>query len=113
LTERARNLRRFDTQAEARLWQTLRAHKLGGWKWKRQVPRGPYIVDFYCAGTNLVVEIDGATHSSDEEIAYDLRRTTFLESEGLTVLRVTNRGIYESLSYICDSILAACGGVKP
>jgi very-short-patch-repair endonuclease len=113
LTERARKLRRGDTLAEARLWQAIRAHKLGGWKWKRQIPRGPFIVDFLCSEAMLIVEVDGATHSSDEEMAYDLRRTQFLEGEGLTVLRVTNRGVFESLPSLCDVILAACGGEKP
>jgi very-short-patch-repair endonuclease len=112
LTERARNLRRFDTRAEALLWEALRAHRLGGWKWKRQVPRGPFIVDFYCAGAGLVVEVDGATHNADDEIAYDLRRTAFLEAQGFTVLRVTNRGVYDGLASICEMILAACGGEK-
>jgi very-short-patch-repair endonuclease len=113
LTERAKRLRREDTLAEARLWQALRAHRLGGWKWKRQVARGPYIVDFLCLEAGLVVEVDGATHSSDEEVAYDAARTRFLESLGLRVMRVTNGGVFESLDSLCDAILGACGGERP
>jgi very-short-patch-repair endonuclease len=60
---RARELRRDDTLAEARLWNALRAHRLGGWKWKRQVPWGPYFLDFLCRDARLVVEVDGGQHS--------------------------------------------------
>jgi very-short-patch-repair endonuclease len=113
LTERARNLRKDDTQAETRLWQALRNRKLGGWKWRRQVPRGPYIVDFFCAEAKLVVEVDGATHSSEAEVAYDLRRTAFLEEEGLTVFRITNHGVFEDLQSVCLAILALCDRSTP
>ncbi|MGH6967156.1 MAG: DUF559 domain-containing protein, partial [Phenylobacterium sp.] len=58
---------------EARIWEALRNRKLGGWKWKRQVPRGSYIVDFLCLEAKLVVELDGGQHA--EQVAYDARRT--------------------------------------
>ena len=59
-TIRARRLRREDTAAEARLWNSLRDRRLGGWKWRRQAPCGPYIVDFLCVEAGLVVELGGA-----------------------------------------------------
>lgn len=111
LTTRARDLRRNDTDAEARLWHALRNRKLGGWKWKRQAPRGPYIVDFLCAGRGLVVELDGGQHA--EQVAYDERRTRYLESLGLTVLRFWNGAVHENCAGVCDVILAACGGGAP
>jgi very-short-patch-repair endonuclease len=110
LTERARSLRADDTRAEARLWEALRDRRLGGWKWRRQVPVGPYIVDFLCPVLRLVVEVDGATH---DDHAYDARRTAYLERRGLRVHRVCNHGIYEHRAGICDGILAACGGEAP
>jgi very-short-patch-repair endonuclease len=111
LTERARKLRSGDTRAEAKLWHgALQAYRLGGWKWKRQVPRGPYIVDFLCSAANLVVEVDGDTHCSEEELAYDRRRTVFLEGQGLRVLRVTNGAVFHSLDQVCELILNACDG---
>ena len=113
LTPRARELRTHDTRAEAHLWQALRNRGLGGWKWKRQVPRGPYIVDFLCAEAGLVVEVDGATHTEVHEIDYDERRTAYLASIGLRVFRVTNSGVFESRTGICDAILTACGGENP
>jgi very-short-patch-repair endonuclease len=58
LLGRARDLRLNQTHCEALVWQELRSHRLGGWKWRRQAPRGPYIVDFYCAERSLVVELD-------------------------------------------------------
>ncbi len=108
LTPRARELRTHDTRAEARLWQALRNRNLGGWKWKRQVPRGPYIVDFLCVEAGLIVEVDGATHNEDHEIDYDERRTAYLNTLGLKVLRVTNTGVFEDTNSICLWILEAC-----
>ena len=111
LQDRARDLRADQTLAEARLWQVLRNRKLGRWKWKRQVPRGSYIVDFLCAEAGLVVELDGGQHS--ETAAYDARRTAYLEHAGLRVLRFWNFAVIEGRTEVCDVILAACGGENP
>jgi very-short-patch-repair endonuclease len=59
LTPRARGLRENQTGVEGLLWGKLRNRQLGGWKWKRQVPKGPYIVDFVCVEAGLAVELDG------------------------------------------------------
>jgi very-short-patch-repair endonuclease len=109
--ERARRLRREDTRAEARLWNALRAHRLGGWKWRRQVPKGSYIVDFLCPEVGLVVELDGGQHS--EQAAYDARRTAYLNSLGLRVLRFWNGEVLENCNGVCLTILQACGGEHP
>lgn len=111
LTDRARALRVDQTRVEAQLWTRLRNRKLGGWKWKRQVPRGSYIVDFLCADAGLVVELDGGVHLGS--VAYDDTRTHYLERLGLTVLRFPNREVTESLDGVCDAIFAACGGEAP
>jgi very-short-patch-repair endonuclease len=108
---RARRLRREDTDAEARLWNALRAHRLGGWKWRRQVPRGRYIVDFFCAEARLVVELDGGQHA--DQAAYDAQRTAFLETLGLRVLRFWNSAVLENRDGVCLTILDACGGERP
>lgn len=105
---RARELRRDDTEPEARLWNALRARRLGGWRWKRQVPWGPYFLDFLCVEAGLVVELDGGHHS--ERIAYDNRRTTYIERSGLRVVRFWNHQVMESRADVCDAILYACGG---
>ena len=108
---RARELRRDDTVAEARLWNALRAHRLGGWKWKRQVPWGPYFLDFLCRDAGLAVEVDGGQHS--EQIDYDARRTRFIERSGLRVLRFWNSAVLENRDGVCLAILDACGGERP
>ena len=111
LTDRARRLRVEQTLAERRLWAKLRNRKLGGWKWKRQVPRGPFIVDFLCLDAALVVELDGDSHALT--VAYDERRTRYLGGLGLRVLRFWNGELATNLRGVCDAILAACGGEAP
>ena len=107
---RARELRREDTRAEAHLWQALRAHRLGGWKWKRQVPWGPYYLDFLCVEAGLVVEADGGQHS--DQVAHDERRTAFLARSGLRVLRFWNSEVLTNRHGVCLTILEACGGER-
>jgi len=107
-TSRAREMRRQDTDAEAHLWAVLRAHRLGGWKWKRQVPFGPYILDFLCREATLVVEVDGGIHS--DQLAYDERRTAYLATAGLRVLRFWNSDVMTNRDGVCLRILEACGG---
>ena len=106
--DRARALRRDDTDAEARLWNALRARRLGGWKWRRQVPTGPFILDFFCVEAGLVVELDGGQHS--EQVAYDARRTEYLERLGLRVIRFWNSDVLTDRNAVCLTILEACGG---
>ncbi|MFC3079760.1 endonuclease domain-containing protein [Phenylobacterium terrae] len=106
IKHRARALRRSSTDAEKHLWAALRAHRLGGWKWRRQVPIGPYIVDFLCPAARLVVEIDGGQH--DVQVEYDAARTLRLEAHGLRVLRFWNRHVLRNRSDVCEIILAAC-----
>jgi very-short-patch-repair endonuclease len=111
LRNRARGMRAEDTRAEAALWNALRAHRLGGWKWRRQVPKGPYIVDFLCDEGRLVVEVDGASHF--DQVAYDERRTAYLATAGLRVLRFQNSAVLTHLEGVCLAILDALGGDRP
>ncbi len=71
--KRARELRRAETSAEAKLWNHLRARRLNGFKFVRQEPIGPYFADFVCREEKLIVEVDGATHGMPEEIAAGTR----------------------------------------
>ncbi len=86
---KARALRRRMTIAEKRLWSLVRNNRLGV-KFRRQVPFGPYIVDFFCFSAKLVVELDGGQHYREEGKEYDLRRDEYLVARGLTVLRFSN-----------------------
>ncbi|HEY8615676.1 endonuclease domain-containing protein [Phenylobacterium sp.] len=108
---RAQRLRLEDTDAEARLWRSLRDRKLGGWKWRRQVPVGRYIADFLCPEGRLVVELDGAQHA--EQLDYDQRRTVYLERRGLRVLRFWNSEALTNTDGVCATILDALGGDRP
>ncbi|HUZ14017.1 MAG TPA: DUF559 domain-containing protein [Caulobacteraceae bacterium] len=104
---RARSLRASQTDAEGRLWGELRGRRLGGWKWRRQAPIGPFIADFYCPAAKLVVELDGSQHAG--RTGYDERRTGFLERRGLRVLRFGSENVWDGgLDHLCESILAAC-----
>jgi very-short-patch-repair endonuclease len=103
---RARRMRAEPTAGEKRLWGALRNRRLGGLKFCRQVTVGPYIVDFINRAFGVVIEVDGATHGEDAEIARDQRRTAFLESRGLLVHRITNHGLFEDLGAVLDGIYA-------
>lgn len=106
VTQKARSLRQNMTKAEVILWTHLRKRAMNGARFRRQHPIGPYIADFACASAKLVVEVDGATHSTPDEVAYDSRRTTYLERYGWTVLRVTNTNIYEDMDGVWRAIAA-------
>jgi len=103
--KKAKVLRSQMTDAEVILWSRLRGHRFGSYRFRRQHPIGPYIADFACAMHRLVVEVDGGTHSTDEEIAYDLRREQYLHTRGWQVFRVTNEDVYKRLDDVLDGIV--------
>ncbi len=107
--DRARELRKADTAAEQRLWEHLRNRRLANLKFVRQLPIDPYIADFACRSEKLIVEVDGATHSSAEEFAYDQARTSFLERNGWKVLRVWNAEVFTNRDGVLETILHAAG----
>ena len=98
LHAKSRELRKNLTQAELKLWLYLRKKQLKGFKFRRQHPIPPYIVDFYCPAAKLVVEVDGASHCGEE--AYDIQRQNFLERQGLSVLRFSNDELYNHISKV-------------
>ena len=74
----ARALRQNQTAAELWLWKMVRAHRFAGFKFRRQVPIGPFIVDFYCHQKRLVIELDGGQHNLSDALDYDAWRSDFL-----------------------------------
>ena len=86
--DKARRLRREETDAERRLWTRLRRHQLGI-RFRRQHPIGPYIVDFCCVERMLIVELDGGQH--EDRRAQDAARTQWLGEQGFRVLRFSER----------------------
>ena len=111
--ERTRKLRRERTTAERRLWWKLRELKQAGFKFRQQVPIDHFIVDFACLSERLIVEVDGGTHSTDEEIAKDRPRQQYLQRQGFRVLRVWNSEIRENIEGVMDSIVGALGPPPP
>ena len=91
-------------EPERRLWRVLGNRQLGGHKFRRQHPIGPYIADFACVAAKLVVEIDGDSHFTSEAIEADRRRSAFLVKQGWTVLRFTNTDVRESLEGVAMAI---------
>ncbi len=77
---RRRALRKDSPDAEKLLWFHLRAKRFAGFKFRRQHPCDPYILDFYCPRRRLAVELDGGQHFEDAALRYDERRTRALES---------------------------------
>jgi len=103
--QRARDLRQRSTDAERRLWRHLRNRQLDGAKFRRQVPMGPYIVDFLAVDARLVVEIDGGQHAAQE--AYDKRRTTWLGRRGLRVIRFWSNEALSNTPGVLEAIRLA------
>jgi very-short-patch-repair endonuclease len=107
LRRRTKQLRRRQTSAEALLWSVLRDRRLDGFKFRRQVLIGNYIVDFLCRRARLIVEVDGATHSSPEELAYDRQRELVLSRLGFRILRVGNLDVYKNMPDVLSAVLTA------
>lgn len=104
LTLFARGLRKNATSAERNLWRAINAKQIEGFRFRRQVPLLGFIVDFICTEVRLVIEVDGATHSTDEEVMHDARRDAALRAEGNSVLRFRNEEIYENLDGVLETI---------
>ena len=92
------------TDAETILWSRIRRGAVNRMHFRRQHPIGPYVTDFACALARVVIEVDGATHSSDEEQAYDRRRDAYLRSRGWRIIRVTNTEVYKNLDVVLDGL---------
>ena len=94
-------MRHDPTDAEAKLWSRLRNRQIDGWKFRRQVPFGSYVLDYYCAEARLAVEVDGGQHA-EERRAHDEIRSRFLAAEGVRVLRFWNGDVLKN----CDGVTA-------
>jgi very-short-patch-repair endonuclease len=104
----ARQMRKEPTTAEKNLWRVVRNRRLAGFKFRRQYPLGPYILDCYCPQARLVVELDGDSHADEEAKKRDAERTGYLERRGLKVLRFWNVELAEDEESVVDGILREC-----
>ena len=104
---RARDLHRDSADAERIVWSALRAHRLDGASFRRQVPVGPYIVDFVCHAAKLIVELDGGQHFESERQRNDARRTAFLADKGFRVVRFNNYDVMTNRTGVLETIVLA------
>ncbi|TMJ05146.1 MAG: endonuclease domain-containing protein [Alphaproteobacteria bacterium] len=110
--ETARRLRASSTAAEILLWRKLRLLETKGTHFRRQVPIGPYVADFACLASRLVIEIDGSQHGDEPNRLRDENRTRWLESEGYRVVRFWNNDITQNPAGVLDLIYAALYGSR-
>ena len=103
LFQRAAELRKNLTLAEARLWQQLKNKNMGV-KFRRQHPIAGYIADFYCHKARLIIEVDGYIHSLNENNDYDLKRKYDLKEMGYRVMRFTNQQVLNSMDEVLRTI---------
>jgi len=108
-TLRSRKLRRSSTNAEQVLWYELRDRRLAGFKFRRQQPWGPFILDFFCWQRRLAIELDGGQHFGMAAAAYDRRRTEYLCRTGVRVLRFSNDLVFTEKEGVLEVIREALG----
>ncbi len=101
----ARTMRKNMTGTERKLWSCLRGRALSGYRFNRQVEIGPYIVDFLCRETKVIIEVDGVTHGEAHDVMADNLRTEYLESRGFVVFRAWNNEVYNNLDGVLDALL--------
>jgi very-short-patch-repair endonuclease len=105
MTEIAQQFRKNPTPSKDRLWQAIRERQLDGRKFRRQMPIGPFVVDFYCSPERLAVEVDGPIHESQREA--DRQRQAMIESLGIRFVRVTADQVEKDLPTVLQTIRAA------
>ncbi len=110
-TANARRLRSTQTLAEAKLWVIVRAGRLQGFKFKRQVPIDRYFVDFLCSERRLVIELDGKVH--EEREIYDAESTEVLEACGFHVMRFPNDRVLTDPGGVAEAILSVLKTARP
>ena len=103
--EHVHALRQSGTDAEQQLWQQLRAGRLNGFKFRRQHPIPPYIVDFVCLKAKVIIELDGSQHDDERDAA----KTRFLEAKGFEVMRFWDNDVLRETDAVLESILSAVG----
>jgi very-short-patch-repair endonuclease len=101
---RAKLLRQTMTRAETLLWRYIKANRIEGAGFRRQVPFRNYIADFICYSARLVIELDGESHDFAECQAKDANRDAFLAAESFEVLRFTNEQVMSNLEGVVETI---------
>ncbi len=89
------------------MWSELRARRLGGYKFVRQLPIGPFFADFACREALLVVEVDGSQHVDSE---YDAKRNAFMNANGWSVVRFWNADVLREREAVLETLIAILDG---
>jgi len=119
LASLARSLRRNATNAERRLRQDLRRKEVAGFRFRRQVARGGFVADFASFDARLIIDPrtvirgDGATHSTDEELARDAARTAMLAAQGFALLLFTNDQVFHGLKGVLETTRVKLMELRP
>ncbi len=103
LKERARELRRAGNLSEVLLWNQLKNGQFKGLDFDRQKIIGNYIVDFYCAEKNAVIEVDGSSH--DDKAGYDAERDAYLSCLGLSVIHILDKDVKQNMVGVMDFLM--------
>jgi very-short-patch-repair endonuclease len=93
------------TDAEVRLWFYLRRNQLGGFRFRKQHPIGPYIADFACVEKSLIVEVDGSQHNE----TIDAERDAWFQRHGYRMLRFWNNDVLSRTDHVLDEVLRVLG----
>ena len=106
-TRIARNLRKRESWGERLMWAWLRDHRFSDYKFRRQHPMGPYVLDFFCGEASLNIEVDGFQHGTPGHLNTDVERDTFLRSKSIRVLRFWSSHLKRDKEMIRDKIWRA------
>jgi very-short-patch-repair endonuclease len=106
----ARKFRRELSLPEKLLWVRIRRGELN---FRRQHPIGEYVLDFYCPATKLAIEVDGAAHDFGDRPERDERRTVWLKTQGIDVLRIPAKDVLADPDEIADAVIRLCAGENP
>jgi very-short-patch-repair endonuclease len=106
---RARESRKDQTNAETKLWSLLRDRRLIKRKFRRQHPIGPWVADFACPAIHLAIEVDGPSHDTPDQKAWDDMKTEYLRTSGWRVMRMKNADIYQAFGEVEAQIISTIG----
>ena len=99
-TKLIKELRHNQTLPEQVFWKAIRNRRFANFKFRRQVQIGPYIVDFICYQKNLIIELDGSEHLTEDKVRYDNKRTNYLKSRNFKVIRYFNNDILNHIDRV-------------
>ena len=102
--KKAKELRRYETEAEKMLWSKLYKNQMMGLQFRRQHPINRFIADFYCARIKLVIEVDGSIYELPETKVYDIGRSEIFNDFGITVIRFSNDQIIDDIESVIQII---------